>query len=306
MPRSVRQSRVRGIFWGQFPHVEANSYEGVATLLQIAPAGQMTNTVWEGAAVLPLFSTSTLIEHNTGDVTLPLLQSAGAWTTGLSLSGAATLPMIVSSGRAGQGTYAFVELPLLVPAGTMFEQPYITGDIVIPLFAPDGLIITNASAWVTTQSHEVWVVNTETTQHSNYLTWQANSFAEFNGVQLIALPDGIYELIGDEDELEQIDMKVYWPPSDMGSQMQKRVDAVYANVRAEGNFRVVAVCDETQRRVYNLDMTNYPRNAHPKRVLFTRNLQGRYWQIGIENAGGSRLTVADAEAMPVELSRRLR
>jgi hypothetical protein len=284
----------------------ANDYTGQVVIPLFFSTVQANNTAWEADLSMPLFQVSGLVEHNTGDVILPLIEVSGTHITGAWAIADISIPLFTSAGTAQLGTFADIEIPLFTVAGDLFEQPVLAGDIVIPLFYVDGLMSRGAVGWLTTSPHAAWVVNKDTVQHSTYSNWQVNSLVQFNGTTLLALPDGIYEETGDVDGTDQIDFKLYWPPTEFGKQVQKRVDAVYVNGRFLGNFRVVSLCDETQKRVYTQDMTNFPVGAHPKRALFTRNLMGRYWQIGIENALGSRITIADLEAMPIEHQRRLR
>lgn len=153
----------------------------------------------------------------------------------------------------------------------------------------------------------VWVVNAETKMHSEYTNWQFNSYGEFNGKTFIAMPDGIYELTGDEDGSTQIDAKVYWAPSDLGTNKQKTGWDAYVRLRGSGEpVRLVVTTDEVQKRIYTGDMVNFPKGTHPKRFQSTRALQGRMWQFGFENTQGGDFALEEVEIIPVIGSRRLK
>ena len=204
-------------------------------------------------------------------------------------SGAASLPwnLFTLTGIGGENTPADVAIswPLfaVVGAGQSISQPIDIADYV------------------------AWVINVDTKAHSTYDNFLVTSQGTFNGVELVAMADGLFELTGDDDAGTDIDAKVYWAPSALGTSKQKKSRSAFVNIRAGGeDFKLVAFTDETEKRIYGQDMTGFPENMHRKRVEFTRNLEGQTWQYGIENTDGSRITLSDIEIEYVPGKRRLK
>lgn len=235
---------------------------------------------------------------------------------GTAIAGQLTFPHFTLRAPNGYAWTRQLSGRLVFPHFTVaggFLRPIVpTGRIIFPHFDIRGRIIFGAEAFLGDSDTVVWVVNSETKMHSTYKNWAANSHGVFNGVELVAMADGIYELgasDGDETDTayDPIVGKVYWAPSDMGTDKQKRIDAAYVRLRRSGELlRLVAITDEATRREYTEDVRGFPLLTHPKRVLFTRGLQGRIWQIGFENIDGGDFSLEDIEIIPIILSRRLR
>ena len=233
----------------------------------------------------------------------------------------------VSFGALAGGISSFnAEFPLFDASFT--AQRATTLQAVFPAFAPEFTTELYAEAtlfaqWpiftaaltaelvelgvATSSDYVVWLVNQDTKAHSTYTNWQVNSWGVFGDAEFVATPDGIFELTGDADTATPIEAKIYWVPSNLGTSKQKRIDAAYAKVRGDQSpVRIVAWCDETQKRIYTKDMSLFPRHLHPARILFTRNLNGQIWQIGFENVDGGDFDLAEIELVPIALSRRLK
>jgi hypothetical protein len=181
------------------------------------------------------------------------------------------------------------------------------GAIELPELELTASVITDSSGAVeTTADYVTWVVNEQTKQHGKYLNWLVNSFAEIEDAQFVATPDGIFELTGTDDAGTDIDAQIFWPPSKLGTDSQKRTDQAFLRVRAGGDLAFIAITDEVEKRIYGQDMTGFPENMYQKRVLLTRGLQGAFWQFGVKNVDGAALELADVEVDVVRLSRRLK
>lgn len=158
----------------------------------------------------------------------------------------------------------------------------------------------------TSTDYEVWVVNSETRMHANYTNWNANSYGRFNGVDIVSNDSGLHEITGTDDEGTNIDGKIYWAPSDFGSQMQKRIDYIVANVRGAEEFNIVLWVDETEKRIINKNVLASVEGLHRTRILVPLGIRGQVWKIGLENVNGSEFEVTELEAVTIDSKRRFK
>lgn len=246
---------------------------------------------------------------STTELILPMLTLDAKMLTGYVGVLTKNLPALKVTGVGGPAPFANLSLPAL----TIVAQggAVILWDVALtlPVLQLTASMITDSSGGIAPLPEEdfvAWAVNEQTKQHSKYTNWLVNSYAELNGAQFISTPDGIFELTGDDDAGTNIDAKVYWPPSKFGTDKQKRCDQAFLRIRARGNVRLIAITDEVEERIYNQDMAGFPENLHPKRVQFTRNLEGALWQLGFENVGGAGFDLQDIEVDVIVLTRRLK
>lgn len=210
----------------------------------------------------------------------------------------AAFPTFSIGGEFEIGTILQVEFPAFTAGLTATQVVPFTLAVQWPSFIFAGTALP-ASADTNT-NYVVWVVNSVTKAHSTYTNWNANSFARFNGKDMIATSTGIHELTAGADGATAVTGKVYWPPSAFGTDKQQRIEAVYVRLRGSAQpFLLVATCDEQERRIYTASMTGFPAGIHPKRVLFTRNLRGNLWQIGFENTNGGDFDLVEVEVITI-------
>lgn len=263
-----------------------------------------------GAVTLPAFvvvSTGTQGAVTSAELILPELSLSADALVGVMGSATLSLPSLISAGTATQETFANLVLPALTAAAQGGIELGWTGALDLPMLQLTAAMITDSTGDITvTTDYVTWTVNEQTAQHSKYTNWLVNSYAEIGSAQFVSTPTGIFELIGDDDAGTNIDARVYWPPTSFGTTKQKRCEQAFLRIRARGDVRLVALTDETERRIYNQDMTGFPANLHPKRVQFTRKLQGALWQMGFENIDGADFDLHDIEVDIVVLTRRLK
>ena len=299
-------SNTANISWPLFTTTSGNWANISWPLLAASGAGEVGTT---GTAVVavPLFSITAREGSGRGTLSWPLFSATATGEGGV--VGTASLSFALFSLAAGgeRSGAAALTFPLFSLSALGGPMAIGQADVLFPIFSltASGRALLDVAA---TGDYEVWLVNTETKAHGTYTNWLANSLMEFNGKWFVAMPDGLYELIGELDQTTAINAAVYWPPSDMNTDMQKRLDAAYLAVRcpAGGALRVVSVCDETEKRIYTKDLTGFPQGMHPKRQQFTRGLKGRMWQIGVENVAGAAFDLAEVEILTIPESRRLK
>lgn len=229
--------------------------------------------------------------------------TATGLTGGLgNLSEEVSLPTL--SGLSEQMAYANLEVPVvtLSGAGGLLGSWEFTGSVPAILLDAYGY----APVDETGTSYTVWVVNAENGAHSNYSSWNMNSYGTFNGTDLVCKDDGLYEVTGDDDEGTNIDSGIYWAFTDFNSQAQKRIESIYANIRGAQNFKIVLWADEEEKRI--LLKTDLPSisGIHKVRILPPIGLRGQAWKVGFENLNGSDFELNDLEVVPLESKRKLR
>jgi hypothetical protein len=271
--------------------------------LPSSPTGSYNHTLTDSATLL----ITAVPEHfrvSSADLVWPMFEVSGEVALGRVLTGDIAWPMFTTSGALDKPLQAAVTWPMFEVSGGIDLAFEAVADIVWPMFQVVGSI---ASLTATDDgSYEVWVVNQETGAHSTYTLWPANSYGVFNGAEIIATSEGLFTLGGTDDAGVDIPVKVYWPPSKFGTDKQKRIEQPIVDRREGGDFSLVTVTDETEKRIYGQDLTGFPEGMYPKRVSTTRNLKGRYWQFGIESATGGGLTVKGLEVGTITLSRKLK
>jgi len=297
---------------------------GTANL--IFPLFNTTSGNWANIST-PLFTVAgTGVSGNTGtaSVGIPLFTLSGAggpsvgsvdWSmftvTGTGESGSIgiydrTWPLfkVVATGkRAGASALSW---SLFTLTGLGGESTPADVTLSWPLFTIAGSGQSIAQP-IGASDYVVWVINTDTKAHSTYDNFLVTSQGTFNGVELVATADGLFELTGEDDAGTDIDAKVYWVPSALGTSKQKKSRSAFVNIRAGGqDFKLVAFADEVEKRIYGQDMTGFPANMHRKRVEFTRNLEGQIWQYGVENTDGSRFSLSDIEIDYIPGKRKLK
>jgi hypothetical protein len=154
----------------------------------------------------------------------------------------------------------------------------------------------------------VWVVNTKTGAHSTYANFNCVDIAEFNGKQLAVFEEGLYELGGENDDGVDIDAKIYWVPSSLGTPKQKRIESIHIVMRnLDGNdLKLVTITDEVEERIYTKTIASNVAGLKTYRQLTTKGLSGTIWQVGIENTNSGDFVVDSAVLNSIELSRHFK
>ena len=140
------------------------------------------------------------------------------------------------------------------------------------------------------------------TQYCNY---SFNSFCEINGKNYGATDDGIFELVGDTDNGEDIDAWFELPMSDFGISNVKRLRRIYLGYEATGDLTVKVKDNEDNERTYPLDNITTDKQIGG-RITVERDQLGRYWGLRIDNVRGAYFAIDSIEVVPVVLGRKPR
>ena len=146
------------------------------------------------------------------------------------------------------------------------------------------------------------LANMAVTQYCNY---SFNSFCEINGKNYGATDDGIFELVGDTDNGEDIDAWFELPMSDFGISNVKRLRRIYLGYEATGDLTVKVKDNEDNERTYPLDNITTDKQIGG-RITVERDQLGRYWGLRIDNVRGAYFAIDSIEVVPVVLGRKPR
>jgi hypothetical protein len=151
-----------------------------------------------------------------------------------------------------------------------------------------------------------WVMNAETTGATSYSNFPFNSLFTHQGKTYGVAEDGLYELIGDNDDGDPIEAVVRTGDINFGTSREKNIPRAYLSVLTDGQLilkTISSVRGARTERFYELAAKDGNDEAL-RRVPLARGLRGVTWAFELRNVAGSDFDFADAEVLPVVLSRR--
>lgn len=135
-------------------------------------------------------------------------------------------------------------------------------------------------------------------QFTNY---NFNSYANFNGKQLAASANGLYQVCcGDDDDGTDIDAYFTLGPSDLGISNPKRVDYVYANIDSSSDMTLKVNTDDKYYILYDVLVSS--NGLQRDRVRLAKGARGWYWKWTFSNVDGADFEVNSIQIMPILLS----
>ena len=155
--------------------------------------------------------------------------------------------------------------------------------------------------------YDAWVLNTETLGAWKYSNYPFNSFAQFQGRYYGCTNDGIYEITGDSDSGDDIDMTVRTGLMDFGSTQLKRIPRAYLGFQADGDllFKTVDTASGEKIEKWHRLSTKTANAPTSTRIKLGRGTRARYWQFVIENIDGADVKIDDLRLFPILLKRRV-
>lgn len=154
-----------------------------------------------------------------------------------------------------------------------------------------------------------WALNTSSKHLSKYEQYPVNSFAVLDGQLYGALDDGIYLLEGADDGGANINARVRFALTDMGTGLQKRVSTAYFGYTAKNDLllKVVHTKDGGAKEAYV-----YRLNAAPAtevvngRSVLGKGITSAYFAFELENVDGGMFNVDKLSVIPMALDRRVK
>jgi hypothetical protein len=232
--------------------------------------------------------------------------------TYLGRSGSAVLILkrlkIVSSGLHGIVGSSSLSLPLMEILGRLYIANKGTVVLALPVlrvnsFGEESLDIKPYGVPIR-KGIAMNLVNWAVTEYTDY---PFNSFAYFNGVQLGAKEDGIFDLDhGDDDDGQDIIAYIEGPTEDLFKNFITRLREIWVESRQDGPLVLkIAMGEQETSPVAELPIESVSNKMHEERLKTPRGLKGRYASFRLENVAGSDVDIKRIKIFLEQVSRRM-
>ncbi len=154
----------------------------------------------------------------------------------------------------------------------------------------------------------VWSVNSDLIAATEYESYPFNSFAFSNRRYLAASADGIYELVGSNDDGTEIEAYVRTGLLDLGTTALKQVIRAYLGYTSDGRLLLKTFTTDGGQKIERwYELTDRTADAtREARVKFGKGVKARYWQFEVRNIDGSDFSIDQLQVLPLMLSRRVK
>lgn len=227
--------------------------------------------------------------HDDGRLRLPGLSLSAesvAGSAGSAAFGIAPFALAGQAQGAGVATAGFTLPAVSLDAWARTETRIDSALLILPAID----LAASARSAPAPGAGEALVMNAATTALARYENFRFNSFAQYAGRQLAAMPGGVYALGGDDDDGEPIDMVIATPISDLGVQTLKRVREAFIGYRSQGRAELHVKADDDEWHVYALDETRGD-GLYRNRVKVGRGIKGAYFQFRFINVDGAAFAI---------------
>jgi hypothetical protein len=233
----------------------------------------------DGSVTLPQLSLSAFISPGIASLTFPVLTLDGA-ASGL-YEGSVTLPLLSLSAFISPGIVD-ITLPVITLSATAGRP---RASLTFPMFT------VVARAYKGTPPETV-VMNTKISAISEYKDYAFNSYTRFNGADLVANQNGIYEedKSGVDDSVYKIKAHVRSGQVDIHNGTIHRLRNGFLSHETDGDVQVTSVAESAKTRKYYLTLQDI-QGIKERRVKFERGIKDRHFDFKIENVDGSSLEI---------------
>ena len=218
-----------------------------------------------------------------GDTLAAMGLHAGNLVDGVALADALT-PQFFLSASLSDGIDITGEMAVQM----LFNPTIIDGvEISAGYVAPDGTFTT-------------WAMNTRTGAVTEYDNFVFNSFAQIGNVALGASSDGLYELLGDNDEGTDIVARIRSGFMQFGGTKLSRLKAAYIAMRGEGEVLLKIEEAGSKTYVYRVDT----RDMRSTKVHMGKGQRARYFAFELVS-DGQDFDLDTIEFVPIVVQRRV-
>lgn len=260
--------------------------------------------VFNGALVAPFaVLEGTFNEAFNGALITPMSEFLqGGFDSATLFSGALKTPFAVASGEIGSAWVGKLISPMAVLSGVFVGSSYsFNGALVTPMAVINGLIAIPVS-----DNFSVLVMNLSNKLLSFYENYNFNSACLFNGEYIAAGADGLYLLIGPDDNGAQIDASILLGNYDFGIDQLKTNPEIYVNYSGNGEAQVSVNVDQDEDFDGPYQVPAPTGNKlQTRRAKPALGLRGSHWQYLIENVEGSQINIQNLELKFKKSQRRL-
>lgn len=145
-----------------------------------------------------------------------------------------------------------------------------------------------------------WAMNTRTGAVTEYDNFVFNSFAQVDNVAMAASSDGLYELLGDDDEGADILARIRSGFMQFGGTRLSRLKAAYIAMRGEGEVLLKIEEAGNKTYVYRVDT----RDMRSTKVHMGKGQRARYFAFELVSAGQD-FDLDTIEFVPIVVQRRV-
>jgi len=149
-------------------------------------------------------------------------------------------------------------------------------------------------------SFTTWAMNTRTGAVTEYADFTFNSFGRAGNRYLGASADGLYELVGDDDDGEEIVARIKSGFLQFGGTQLSRLKAAYIAARGEGEMVLKIVEGSGKTYVYRADT----RNMRSTKVHMGKGQKSRYFAFELISKGQD-FDLDTIEFVPIVVPRRV-
>jgi hypothetical protein len=143
---------------------------------------------------------------------------------------------------------------------------------------------------------ECVVMNTKNFAVTEYVNYGFNSMAKFNGLNLVADQNGIYEQDSSDTDNAGVDdysIKAHIKTGrvDTHKGTINRPRNGWLNYQSDGSVQIVTRADKKTNRTYELTYYSGMEGINERRCKFERGIRERFFDFKISNINGSRLEI---------------
>lgn len=137
------------------------------------------------------------------------------------------------------------------------------------------------------------VMNTKNFAVSEYEDYAFNSYARFNGANLSANQNGIYELddTATDEGTYKIKAHIKSGEIDTYNGSIQRLRNAYLSYETDGDVQMVSRADKAATRKYYLTFQTAISGIRERRIKFERGIRNRHFDFKIENINGSSMEI---------------
>lgn len=261
--------------------------EGLDLASVLDPKAKYTHTLTEGLGLtysLANFFAGAIVEGLAfSPAVTPVMNFPLTLTEGLGASATVT-PTLVFRITATEGLNLDD-----VDAIKMVFKPSLTEGLELSALyvAPDGSMTT-------------WAINTRTGAVTEYTNYEFNSFAKFGNKYLAASSDGLYELLGNNDDGTNIIAKMKTGFAQFAGSHLCHFKAIYLGVRNGGTYYLRIETAEGTTTTYQLEAED----MKTTRIQVGKGLRARYFAFELETVDGQDFDLESIEFVPLVVQRR--
>lgn len=149
-------------------------------------------------------------------------------------------------------------------------------------------------------SFTTWAMNTRTGAVTEYADFAFNSFASIGGSYFGASADGLYELLGDDDDGDDIIARIRGGFLQFGGTKLSRLKEAYLATRGGGQFVLRIVTGDDERYDYHVDA----RSMRSTKVHMGKGQRARYFAYELTSVGQD-FDLDTLEFVPLVVQRRV-